>query len=295
MAELAMAANEALEALTSGSFPAKFLGKEKGCKSSISHTEGELFKIGHCAGHTKGYSCLTELIRPQGGTNIQPLYTVAYDGIQLTGAREGQTFAKNTATAGIMYIDCIEDLWIHPLCSIETIPVACRNALTDNHIESTIKNCNFTTSGLIPPYIHIANGGIFVNKAQNIQAGTQIINDPLPLIIYTADTVTITTQGQEYKIYPEQTASANIIIHSSLTEHQIAALRSQVYWDDVIENTDSEDWIDYSLIFVQLLSIPFLGIAFAKSLSRKKRQTKGKENIDKGEIYKMNMRLLRGK
>ena len=280
-----------LESLNDNIFPAHLLGEEKGCRTGKG-LEGELFEIQSCFGHAEGFSCLTKVSQPLSFTKVIKYHPVSYGNIRLIGESKDHLFFKNVDTNMLFGSICDKVETLHPTCTTEEIPSQCRLALTDKRTEEIIIHCNFSIWEDAPTYVPLERGGFLIQRADNIQAGTQIINDNLPIIVYSAGVVTVSVEKKEIYLYPDTVIPVTHTVKSLVTPQMVKEITDKLYWSDFTNSIDSEDYIDYTLIGLQILALPFILYGFIKSCRLPAiRSTKN----EKRKIYKENISLLRKK
>jgi len=283
-----------LENLLNNDFPAEFGGFSKSCQIRDPAYEGDLYEILKCYGHTAGYSCDVVVTHPRGVTPVQQLHPVVYNGVQIQGHTAHQEFFKNMDTQAIMVAECTHTGLIHPLCEIFTIPVMCKHSIEEGKISEIITWCNFTRVTDHLPYVLLDKGGVLVQPGiASAQASAQVLTDTPPYIIYSSGLITLTYHQQELSIMPEQLYAANIIVNSALSTDQIQQLENKVYWAEVKESIDYEDYIDYAIICWELITIPCILLGLIKTCKTRPRNPIKQEKADRRSIYKKNVALLR--
>jgi hypothetical protein len=203
-----------LELFSDGEFP-DFTRTNKSCFGSVSakETEGENYKIEKCAGTNIGYSCIVTIMQPIQLASIIELHKVNYSGLELMGESPEYRFIRHSDT------EIMEQMWCepitspHPSCRTLDVEENCKKALNSNDIKNAILGCNFTQARNSPPFVQIAEGGVLINQATTLSSGSALISNPLPLVIYSPDVVTLTLQGEEFLIIPPKKIEA-LSIHN---------------------------------------------------------------------------------
>jgi len=144
----------------------------------------------------------------------------------------------------------------------------------------------------VPDYVQLERGGFLIQNADNIQAGTQVIYDDLPLVVYSAGVVTLSIEKKEFYLDPDTVIPATHTVKSLITPQMLKEISNKLYWSDFADSIDSEDYIDYTLIGLQILAIPFIIYGFVKSCRLPAIHSTKNE---KRKIYKENISLLRKK
>jgi hypothetical protein len=286
-----------LEMLSDKVYPEVLFGElTRDCNGSR-NGEGEKFDVTMCKKTNKGYRCqitITQSINLKEYTKVYPIH---YDNIRLSGFNDNDNFAKTLITMELRYMSCDNsNSGDYPVCIEQIIPEPCNGLIIRSDIKGIINNCNFTRSipqiGIMIPY-----GGIIIQgNGLEIKNGENSISHKTPMVIYSPETITITDNKEDYVYPPAITIEELTIVESKLSLEEIEYLKNSMKWEEVWENTDYEDLIDYILIILQIIIFP-LAIAscyyankhrkFLGSVEKQRRKGKGKEN------YKQNQYLLR--
>ena len=285
---------ETLENLSDGHFPAQYLGERKSCHPTTSVTEGEHFEIIACAGHNNGFSCNVTVTQPTEFMGVWPLYPIVYENIRIQGSNSFMEFFKNVETHSFIMAECDKSELAHPMCEFYQIPPNCKHSLEEARVADIINFCNFTLASNIPSFQLLEQGGVLIQESvETLTANGQVITEQLPLIIYSPGEITITQHKRELKIHPEAKARANIIISSAVSSDQLTRLKNKLYWEEVSSGIGTEDYIDLSFLFWELLTLPCILFGLIRACKRRTSQSTDQGKSSKKRIYKENIALLR--
>jgi len=102
----------------------------------------------------------------------------------------------------------------------------------------------------------------------------------------------VSVEKKEIYLYPDTVIPVTHTVKSLVTPQMVKEITDKLYWSDFTNSIDSEDYIDYTLIGLQILALPFILYGFIKSCRLPAiRSTKN----EKRKIYKENISLLRKK
>ena len=162
----------------------------------------------------------------------------------------------------------------HPSCRTLDVEENCKKALNSNDIKNAILGCNFTQARNSPPFVQIAEGGVLINQATTLSSGSTLISNPLPLVIYSPDAVTLTLQGEEFLIIPPKKIEALSIIDSALSPGDLILLKNTHFWGGIWEDMDGEDYFNISLGGLQVLLLPLTIWGIICALKQRKKTSR---------------------
>jgi hypothetical protein len=276
-----------LEMLSENTMPIFALGPKRSCHVGTT-TEGEQYRIISCGGNTNGYTCRTEVIQPLGLMEVNMIHPVPYAGLQVINTNDTHILVKETSTSTVKLMFCTHRTLSHPICREVHMDTNCAQAIGKQLTDRIIAACTFVHNSNHEAYQLLAGGGVMIYAADRIVANAQVIANKAPVVVYSAGAIEVTRNTEQYSIYPETKATVTTVIASSITQADLEKLKNKMYWDELKASQTSEDYIDYSIILFELLSLPFLIYGFIRSW----RMSKAKKTADGKAIYQRNKALL---
>ncbi len=225
------------------------------------------------------------------------MHSVHYDKIYMYGYDKDDIFARTIDVRDLKLLDCnSQDSGDFPICIEREIDEPCKSMIGKDDIQGMINSCNFTKK--TPPIgTVLPHGGIFIQGNDiAVSNGENSVSQKPPIVIYSPEAITLKKDDDEFVFAPAIHIEELTIIESKLSEDDIKSLKHEQKWDEIWDDTDTEDYINYFLILSQLIVFPIaiIGCYFTlaqrkalKALEERGKRGKGKDN------YKQNQYLLR--
>jgi len=191
------------DSLRGGKFPDELLGHIETVEC-LDSTKFEKIEILECGKGVNSLICELEVSFP---TQIQSYYEfqpIIYNKVKLSGPEKHSILVKSLESQSIHALICSSEDILQvseavPLCKENTNYVSCIKNLLHQDIDDTISACKFSFVDEIPLAIRLNDDGILI-QGSDIQIANdgKIIFEALPLVIYPANRIVVTQNGEEH-------------------------------------------------------------------------------------------------
>jgi hypothetical protein len=286
----------ALEELSDNKYPEVLFGEEvRNCTYST-NGDGEQYKVVRCERNNKGYRCQIEVTQAVNLKEYIRSYPVHYEDITLMGYTPSDVFGRTVDSRELKYLDCTDEhSGDYAVCIERIVPEHCKSALSAENVQNVIKYCNFTKE-VAPIGITLPHGGVLVQgQGVTIKNGEYSIKQVPPIVIYSPDTLTLNYDEEDYVFPPAIQINKLLVIESKLTKSDIEKLVEAYEWENFWENIETDDYIRYALVLLQLIIFPMALFGCYVTLTQRRfiRTLVQNPKHKRKENFKNNQQILR--
>ena len=292
-----------LDTLASNKIPPEVQGHYQQADCIGNYFEESLIVL-ECYSTDLGYYCDLEVTVPLAFTPKRRLLPVHYDDIRLRGGTQEHYFVKEEGAKIIELLECNHydfNKESIPVCELITLKTLCNQALISEDTDSVIKHCNFTQHSPPNSAIRTATGGLLIqgnSVSTLVQNDTNYvsISDTTPIVVHSPANIKV-KHGKEEFIFT--TISKQLITKvsvSTISPDQISAMKVKYLWQDYMETFDSEDFLQFIMLILQVILYPIAlaGVAIGIRARRKVMAKLFKNPKEKNkQIYRSNKIALR--
>jgi hypothetical protein len=287
----------ALEELSDNVYPEVLFGEEiRNCTYS-SKGDGEQYHVIRCERNNKGYRCQIEVTQAINLKEYIRAYPIHYEEVTLMGYEPSDIFGRTIDSRELKYLDCSDEhSGDYAVCVERDVPDHCKSALSADNIANVIRYCNFTKE-IAPIGLTLPHGGVLVQgEGVTIKNGENSLKQVPPIVIYSPDTVTLNFDEEDYVFPPAIQINKLVVIESRLTTAEIEKLLGEYEWQNFWEHVETDDYIRYALVLLQIIIFPMALFGCYVTLSQRKliRKIIQTPKHRRKENFKNNQQILRG-
>jgi len=297
--ELTLDMINALDLLANHKFPEDLRGAYKKASCISKTTIQETVEVNQCWKTRNGYYCSIEVIEPMQTVSAIKMHTISYNNIKIISENDEEMFIKTTeVNSELCYLDC-EDYVFNsekvPICEKRHINKECAEALNSRHVRNAIHNCNFSRDAEPQVILRTLNEGILIQGEEviverKVNNEFMKISDETPILVYSPTDLLVKKNEEIWEIAAANTGVQFKIIKTALTQDDLKALKSRVFWLEVRDFFDSETTAQLILIIATVIGLPAticgIGLSFKNKAVIKTLMSMIKDNAEKGSKKK---------
>jgi hypothetical protein len=262
-----------IDELASGSFPKSLMGHYQNA-DCLNHSIGEDIKVIGCQGYSSSYSCVIEVRQPEVIKTVLQLIPVHYGTIRLSGHTKEDIFIKDSLQSEISLLSCQDDAMNTQdvkCCTPKPWPGECIDSLMKGEMRPILNACNWTRDEYVPVGTFLLDGSLLVQgdcRKIQVKSGTtySTVATETPVRVFSGTEILV-KRGQEMYKYPGKPDMTGVtVVTSKIPKKSWVYLESTIYWREFWQKIGLGDYIDASLIFLQLVFMPIGIVALKKGV-----------------------------
>jgi hypothetical protein len=291
-----------IDELASGSFPKSLMGHYQNA-DCLNHSISEEVRVISCQGYASTYSCILEVRQPELIKTVLQLIPVHYGTIRLSGHTKDDIFIKESIQSEISLLSCEDDSMNTQdvkCCTPKPWPGECIDSLMKGEIKPILKFCNWTRDDYIPVGTFLMDGSLLVQgncRKIQVKSGStySTVATETPVRVFSGTEILV-KRGQEVYRYPGKPDMTGVtVVKSKMPRESWVYLESTLYWREFWQKIGLGDYIDASLILLQLIFMPIGIVALRKGMRASKAMQQELESRKYllRKNYKTNSKLIK--